>query len=165
MNSQIERLKGVKGAYALMIELEECRTIKIGKAGSASFPRGYYVYIGSALGNTATSLGWRLARYGVIPPKKKWHIDYLLADTSAKMRRIKYAKTVDRLECKISLVISSKEWAEVPMSGFGASDCREGCPAHLYRVNLNTLDALSREIGKAFKESGLDPKQLVLDQR
>ncbi|HJX24042.1 MAG TPA: GIY-YIG nuclease family protein [Candidatus Bathyarchaeia archaeon] len=166
MNSQIERLKGVKGAYALMIELVECRTIKIGKAGSASFPRGHYVYIGSALGRTATSLGWRLARYrDIAGRKKKWHIDYLLADISAKIRRIEYAETVESSECNISLVISSKEWAEVPLSGLGASDCREGCPAHLYRVNLNTLDALSREIGKAFKESGLDPKELVLDWR
>ena len=161
MNSQIESLKGVAGTYALLIELTEDRIIKIGKAGSARFPRGYYIYVGSALGRTATSLGWRLARYSIVLSRKKWHIDYLLADISAKISQIEYSDSVSRSECKISQVISSKEWAEVPMRGFGASDCREGCPAHLYRANFNTLDALCREIGNAFKENGLSPKQLL----
>lgn len=39
-----------KGVYSLLIELETETLIQIGKLGKITFPAGFYVYTGSAMG-------------------------------------------------------------------------------------------------------------------
>ena len=39
-----------KGIYALVLHLEHREEITVGKLGTVTFPAGYYLYVGSALG-------------------------------------------------------------------------------------------------------------------
>lgn len=64
-----------------------------------------------------------------------WHIDYLRA--VAEVQALGYlvgsseAQSAQRLECQWSQAIASLPESTVPVPGFGASDCRSCCPAHL----------------------------------
>ena len=65
-----------KGTYALVLHLECTEEITVGKLGMFTFPAGYYLYVGSALG--PGGLEARLARHRRRGKKLRWHIDYLL---------------------------------------------------------------------------------------
>jgi Uri superfamily endonuclease len=125
------------GTYALLLKLDKQDRITIGKLGTFNFPAGYYLYVGSALG--PGGLGARLARHqhssqnssgshpGQTGQKLHWHIDYLLQ--RAKLIEVWSVASAERLECKWSQVARRLSGAQVPVRGFGSSDCR--CPAHL----------------------------------
>jgi Uri superfamily endonuclease len=69
-----------KGIYQLLIYLPKSAWIVIGKKGRFKFPKGYYVYTGSAL----NGLGKRIERHLRREKKHFWHIDYLLDFASIK---------------------------------------------------------------------------------
>ena len=68
----------MKGSYIILIKLPEEQTITIGSLPDVHFPRGYYAYVGSALGGIKSRLSHHLNR------KKKLllDIDYLLEKAS-----------------------------------------------------------------------------------
>jgi Uri superfamily endonuclease len=103
--------------------------LRIGGLGIHSFPPGYYVYVGSALGG----LSGRLRRHLRSEKRLHWHIDYLLQ--KAAVAQIWYAIGSDRLECKWNAILRNLPGATRSIPGFGASDCR--CPSHLtyFRVS------------------------------
>ena len=162
MIEQVERLKKSAGVYLILMELPRDGFLRVGKLGSTTFPKGFYAYIGSALGKTSTSLGWRLNRYlNINTRRRRWHIDYILGEEGqAEIRAIFFAETGERKECTLSKTIASKEWAEVPLKGLGSSDCAEGCPAHFYKCNINRFADLKTSIRRAFEENTLIPKEL-----
>jgi Uri superfamily endonuclease len=111
------------GTYVLVLSLPVDKTKRIGKLGTFKFPRGYYLYIGSAL----RGLSARIARHLGESKKTFWHIDYLLphalvlhvwVDTSGK-----------RLECIWARAALAMPNAQVIAPRFGASDCK--CASHL----------------------------------
>jgi len=53
-----------------------------------------------------------------------WHIDYLLAAPGVRVREV---QRYGEAEC----LVNQKTGGEIPMRGFGASDCRAGCGSHL----------------------------------
>lgn len=151
-----------KGTYALIIALKSEATIAVGKLGGRgreggeneiTFPSGYYVYFGSALGG----LSGRVSRYlrsegdrsGGKSEKRKrggggegsakklhWHIDYLIQ--FAKVVEVWYAVEGEErewrerkrsLECIWCRVARGMLNGQILFPGFGSSDCR--CPAHL----------------------------------
>jgi Uri superfamily endonuclease len=125
------------GTYALLLKLDKQERITVGKLGTFNFPAGYYLYVGSALG--PGGLRARLARYrrgsegpsglnsGQTSRKLHWHIDYLLQ--RAQLIEVWSVASEERLECKWGEVARRLSGAQVPVWGFGSSDCR--CPAHL----------------------------------
>ncbi len=64
------------GIYFLLIKLAISKEIVIGKLGSMQFRKGYYIYVGSAMGNGG--LRARVGRHLSGQKKMHWHIDYLL---------------------------------------------------------------------------------------
>jgi len=64
----------VRGTYALVLYLLPAQTIRVGKLGAFKFPRGYYIYLGSAL----NGLVRRIARHLRSAKRPFWHIDYFL---------------------------------------------------------------------------------------
>ncbi len=119
-----------KGTYALILYLPRTRAITIGALGDLRFPRGVYIYIGSAM----SGLDGRIARHLRHRDKKLfWHIDYIL----------QYAHVLDvwactgarRFECKWARAALALPNARVIAPRFGASDCR--CPAHLIHLTTN----------------------------
>lgn len=112
-----------KGTYQLLIWLRRRTDIRVGRLGEFSFPRGYYVYTGSAMGG----LEARITRHLAKSKKFHWHIDYLLEHS----RVIMYAsiESSTRLECEANAATLAMEGAGVPAAGFGSSDCK--CASHL----------------------------------
>ncbi|OGO22262.1 MAG: hypothetical protein A2Z28_04825 [Chloroflexi bacterium RBG_16_51_9] len=111
----------MKGIYLLLIELPEEQAIAVGSLGLVHFSRGYYAYVGSALGGFKSRLNRHL-RKDKIP---KWHIDYLLQ--KATIRSIIICETEERVECSIAQALH-RQFEAIPR--FGSSDCR--CPSHLF---------------------------------
>jgi Uri superfamily endonuclease len=112
-----------RGTYALVLLLARTQTVRIGKLGAFKFPRGYYIYIGSAL----NGLTARLARH-LRPDKKRfWHVDYLLAH--AQVKEVWTHQGDERMECLWARAALALPRAKIIAPRFGASDC--ACPAHL----------------------------------
>jgi sugar fermentation stimulation protein A len=112
-----------KGCYQLLIHLARCRYIRIGRLGVFSFPRGWYIYTGSAL----CGLDGRIARHLRRAKKLFWHIDYLLQH--AQIVSVTAFETTSGLECRLSREALARPGARVIAPRFGSSDCN--CAAHL----------------------------------
>ena len=112
-----------RGAYQLLIKLDHAATIRVGKLGTFDFPAGFYVYTGSAMGG----LEARIARHLSNTKRFHWHLDFLLERSSI----LRYASRVAsaREECLLNAETLQMPDAEVPVRGFGSSDCK--CVAHL----------------------------------
>lgn len=98
-------------------------------------PAGQYLYVGSALKN----LDQRIARHRRLGEQKTgklhWHIDYLL--THPEIKLIEAIAVRGGIECGVSRKISQQKGVTTPIPRFGASDCKSGCPAHLYHLAKN----------------------------
>ena len=121
----------------MLLKLDKQEKITVGKLGTFDFPAGYYLYVGSALG--PGGLQARLAHHRrdsespsqsssrQMGKKLHWHIDYLLQ--RAQLIEVWSVVSEERLECKWGEVARRLSGAQVPVRGFGSSDCR--CLAHL----------------------------------
>jgi len=117
--------------YCLLIQVKSAQKIKVGKLGTFEFPRGYYVYIGSALNN----LEARIARHFSKRKKKHWHIDYLLANAEIIDFFISQKK-----ECELNSKIFEIPGAVALVEKFGSADC--GCKSHLAYFKENPVKYL-----------------------
>jgi len=151
-----ELIRLSRGVYCLLIRLGRERSIKPRRGVSWLLPEGYYIYTGSALGRSSTSLEMRLERHLRVDKKTFWHIDRLL-DGSAKVVKVFYAETTAKLECDLNQKISTLLQAK-PVKGFGSSDCKYGCIGHLLYLHQTTGDP-SESIRKAYYELGLQYKE------
>ncbi len=106
--------------YQLIIHLKSAHRLTIGAIGAHDFPAGFYVYTGSAKRNLAA----RIERHKRKEKPLRWHIDYLTTQPDASIVEV---KTYDKNECELNQQISG----EIIIKGFGASDCKQGCGAHL----------------------------------
>lgn len=112
-----------RGTYALVLYLARAQTIRIGKLGTFRFPRGYYIYVGSALNGLVA----RLARHLRRDKNKFWHIDYLLE--LARVKAVWTHQSDERWECVWARAALALPRARIVAPRFGASDCT--CPTHL----------------------------------
>jgi len=119
----LEREACDRGAYMLILHLPRRRRIAVGSLGQLSFPAGYYLYVGSAMGG----LEARLARHRRMRKKMHWHVDYLRAQ--AELVASLPVRTPERIECRLAQAAS--RLSEPGPEGFGSSDC--SCPTHLFR--------------------------------
>ena len=112
-------------SYQLVIEVRSPVRCSVGRLGMVDFPSGTYVYTGSA----RRGFEARLARHVRATKTLRWHIDYLLAAPGVRTVKIVRSR---RDECRLNQAV--KGTVQVP--GFGASDCRAGCGAHLKYLGL-----------------------------
>lgn len=128
----------MKGSYLLLIKLTKSIKLKIGARGVIEFSPGYYVYIGSAMGQIGSStLLNRIKRHLKAPTEKKahWHIDYFLNNANTNIIKIFLCPCKSKLECIIASEV--KNMADDIIPGFGCSDCN--CESHLfYFQDLNS---------------------------
>ena len=115
------------GVYQLWIELRRPVKVCVGALGVLHFAKGMYIYTGRA----ARGLRARVLRHTRGAVRLHWHIDYLLVQRNARVERVILASTNPDDECRVNCA-AADGWVAVP--GFGASDCRNGCPGHLWRV-------------------------------
>jgi Uri superfamily endonuclease len=121
----------MKGTYILMMKLKDNSKIRIGKIGLIDFPKGYYCYVGSALGKTV-NLENRIDRHKKLNTEKigklKWHIDYFLVNPNSSIIDTIVIKSNHRLECDISEKL--ERVANRSINSFGCSDC--DCKSHFH---------------------------------
>jgi Uri superfamily endonuclease len=126
------------GAYALLLWLPDDCTLQIGRLGKFEFYAGWYVYLGSAHG--PGGLRARLNRHLTGSGSQHWHIDALRRRAQPLIALYCLEKSsylpktrqgMKPLECAWSQTLVSQPGAVIPAAGFGSSDCRNGCPAHL----------------------------------
>jgi len=111
------------GVYHLLLHLGEPVSIRVGRLGRFSFPAGWYIYTGSAMGG----LEARIARHRRRRKRLHWHIDYLLA--RARLVDVVAIPTGESIECVRNRQVLALSEASVVVPRFGASDCR--CRSHL----------------------------------
>lgn len=111
--------------YIIQMEISKDTERTIGKLGNFVFPKGTYLYIGSAKRNIQA----RITRHLTKDKKMRWHLDYLrpLAQVSAVM-----TFPLKMGECALKRFIEASCSGKVIVEGFGASDCR--CNSHLLKL-------------------------------
>ena len=107
-------------SYQLFIFLSQNIKLQIGKLGLFAFPKGTYVYTGSAKKNINT----RITRHLSMEKELYWHIDYFLANEKTKIINITKSELS---ECDLNTYVKGK----IIVKGFGNSDCKENCRSHL----------------------------------
>jgi sugar fermentation stimulation protein A len=110
------------GLYIAVFYLPRARNVCVGKLGQFHFKKGVYFYMGSAQRN----LSARLKRHSSKKKSMRWHIDYL--SSKARMLGTITISGPRKRECKLAKQLSKT--FEVPVLGFGASDCH--CSGHLF---------------------------------
>ncbi|VBB07056.1 sugar fermentation stimulation protein [Lucifera butyrica] len=110
------------GCYIFVLRLPVDSSLPVGTKGIMHFPRGYYLYVGSAKQNLTA----RLERHRRKRKKFHWHIDYLrqICEPHAAIP----IRTTAPLEHEIAAAVSKIADWRIP--GFGASDC--DCNTHLF---------------------------------
>lgn len=130
----VETRSAQGGAYAILLYLPQQTSLEVGRLGRQSFPGGYYLYLGSALGG----LKARIARH--LRPHKplRWHIDYLAA--VAPIVEVWWQAGTDKLECQWAALARGAPGTGIWVQRFGCSDCR--CPSHLVHFPSRPLAAI-----------------------
>ena len=116
------------GCYSLIISLKRKKTLRVGKLGVALFPKGTYVYTGSAM----NGLAGRITRHLTRKKKTHWHIDHLLKLPEARVDKVIVHPPAPNQECRQNQRIAALSGATVALKCFGATDCKSGCRSHLY---------------------------------
>lgn len=115
-----------QGTYIVVAEAGRAFSCQAGKLGRLEGSKGYYLYVGSALG--AGGIRARVNHHLRITEKPHWHFDYLRPYVNPQA--IWFCNSANRYEHLWSSVLANLPGALVPMAKFGATDCR--CEAHLY---------------------------------
>jgi len=118
-----------RGSYLLLLRLDKGKRVQVGGLGTFAFPRGWYVYVGSAMRN----LSARIARHARRRKKLHWHIDYL-RNEAAEVIPLPIRSSL-RQECDVARVLA--DVLQSGPAGFGSSDCN--CPTHLFHNAENPL--------------------------
>jgi Uri superfamily endonuclease len=135
------------------------------RLGKVTLTAGQYAYVGSAHG--PGGLRARVGRHLRVQKPRHWHIDYLTAEVP--VQHVFALASAERLECTWVARLLGLNGADVPAPGFGSSDCRRGCPAHLLRLPDGLIpseleDVLDMEPGSEFSErTPGDTTQTLLD--
>jgi sugar fermentation stimulation protein A len=150
------------GAYVLFLRVSEETVLNVGGLGTQKFPKGYYTYTGSALGNGSTNLKHRLARHQRKQKRLFWHIDYLLANKNVTIENTVAAETTKKLEGTINSHLKTLADTTINVNGFGASDCTNYCKSHLLHfLALNSIDNIVQKL-ISYLESLPDVSSVVI---
>lgn len=137
-----EGLPRVPGSYVLVLRLPESTLIQVGRLGTIGFTRGWYAYVGSALG--PGGLAGRIGHHLRPAKRPHWHIDYLRA--SAEVKEIWVAVGTCSREHRWATVMADPPQAGRLMPGFGSTDCR--CKSHLlYFDHRPNKDLVMKKLG------------------
>ncbi len=117
---------GKPGTYILCLYLPENKTIRIGRLGDHDFKQGYYFYVGSAFG--PGGIAARCGHHLRLSHEPRWHMDYLRRH--CRLQYILFSTRRQQLEHRWAGKLAKDSNYSIPVTRFGASDCR--CAAHLF---------------------------------
>jgi len=140
------------GHYVVVLFLRRACTLAVGRKGDLRFRRGWYLYVGRA----RRGLGSRLGRHlSPGPRKQRWHIDALASSPHARAAQARVLPLYGFTECGIMGWILEEEGARVPVPGFGSSDCKPPCPAHLvWFPDRRAVEAVLRRLDRRVAGTG-----------
>ena len=143
-----DHLPDAPGTYALHLFLPKPVELDVGRLGRFHFRAGELIYLGSAFG--PGGLHARLGRHLHGEGNFRWHIDYVKPATQV----MGYWATLIplHLECRWTQALISLPGAYVPARGLGASDCRNGCPAHIVAFSELDRRAIAERLEQAVLE-------------
>ena len=122
---------GQPGVYALLMHLDaECEFVFDRKGTQGLFSGGWYVYVGGARGSGG--LKSRTDRHKRRPASGKrihWNVDFFRERATICEMWFSYTRSA-RKEHEWAKSIARMRGASVPVAGFGANDCKQGCDAH-----------------------------------
>lgn len=111
--------------YAVYLEVSNLCKLQVGKLGEFEFPKGTYIYVGSAKRNIEA----RVNRHLKIEKPKRWHFDYLRP--FGEVTKV-LTFTNDLSECKRYEKMKWDHKGITVAKGFGSSDCK--CETHLIYI-------------------------------
>ncbi len=120
----------MKGSYILVVFIQKNIDLIIGALGKIKFIKGFYLYIGSAMGNSGSTTLINRVRRHISPSESKkihWHIDYLLTNKYTSVCCIYLIPSLQNLECLIANELLNV--SDGYINKFGSSDCL--CKSHL----------------------------------
>jgi Uri superfamily endonuclease len=142
-----EQIPAESGTYTLVFSLSDTKSIRVGGLGEHCFPAGNYVYVGSAHGSGG--LRARLRHHFYKSKNPRWHIDWVRLEM--ELIGCFFIIATEKMECRWSELLANWRNSRVILPGFGAGDCRSGCPAHFYfLLGRNNLDGLESELLQGF---------------
>ena len=145
----MDQISKEKGNYIVVFNLETEVRIENPRFGEISLLPGYYLYCGSAHGHNG--LRGRISRHLSKPSKKFWHIDYLKEYLIPI--EVWYQICSEKNECHFLQFLHDQLDGNLPIIGFGSSDCRAGCDSHLVFFPLGkNLDQLFSNLKIYFSE-------------
>lgn len=108
--------------YIIKGHLAKEETISVGKLGTFVFPKGHYIYVGSAKRNIRS----RIERHLRMEKKYRWHFDYF-----RPYLQVEKVQTFpgEQGECQLFHKLLSEKRGKIIVKGFGSSDCK--CHSHL----------------------------------
>lgn len=121
------------GAYILVIKVTRDFKARIGALGRFRIERGTYLYVGSAKRSIRARVGRHLRLAAERKGRAHWHIDYMLLNSNTLLARVLACRNMD--ECELVMKLYRLKGTSVPIAGFGSSDCKRRCPAHLLRID------------------------------
>jgi len=119
------------GIYQLEINISKTCSILVGKLGTFTFLAGRYIYTGRAKKN----LSQRIDRHNRKNKQCFWHIDYLMANNNVQLISSIIISEKYNDECAENKKLL-KEDAFILVKGFGSSDCKNKCGAHLVYLGI-----------------------------
>ena len=111
-------------SYQIFI-LKKTTKLQVGKLGIFTFPKGEYIYTGSA----KRGIDKRIERHKNKNKKLHWHIDYLLDCKECSIKRIIKSKLN---ECSLNQSVTGN----IIVNRFGSGDCSNGCRSHLKYIEI-----------------------------
>ena len=110
----VEMMSKDRGAYVLGFDIERDVSVNVGALGEHFFPKGSYMYVGSAM----NGLSARIARHKRRIKNKRWHIDYLMSIAS----NVVHMPVISAVNIEVPLAKALSEVYIPYAKGFGASD-------------------------------------------
>jgi Uri superfamily endonuclease len=139
----LRQLPKTAGAYVLVIELEADLTLQNKRFAGITLAKGTYLYCGSA--NGPGGIAARVKRHCKQDKKPHWHVDELTSDRAGKV--VSMLVVPGGNECELRAALHEPA-SQVPVPGFGSSDCRE-CASHLISVSVGDHLTVLKNLAKA----------------
>ena len=138
-------IPNLPGSYVIVGNLASEVDFAIKSLANLHFVPGIYCYCGSAYG--PGGLRARIKRHLTKNTKKFWHFDYFKGYLD--IIEIWWQAGGENDECKAARLLADEAQADVPVKGFGASDCHNACQAHLvYFPNGTYLDTVFQNLSQ-----------------
>lgn len=127
------------GTYVLFLRPRIPGPVRVGSLGELELRPGSYAYVGSGFGPGGVKA--RLRRHLEGADAVHWHVDYLRRRSEPEEAWV--TRDPERREHEWAAALAGLPGAEVPLTGFGSSDC--SCTAHLFRFGRRpTLERFRR---------------------